>query len=222
MSFTEGIFLLIVMNCVTEAGSEYCSWSNQTLSFVTSCPETKTGVAKRAALKNCESLAFIQNCTEPTKYKYHCVMNEFQNALVEVCAPSSYILGFCTEYNTYGAVIQSNYRLKCSNIDPPCADRYLSSDAYHYKGCYEIVKNHIKKEVSDLQPQPHHLQNTSEGQLNPRESSDRNYVIIIGICSVFIITTFTIGGVLLRMCKTRKFELLNGREIKEKLFKSKE
>lgn len=32
------------------------------------------------------------------------------------------------------------------------------------KGCYDIVKNHIKKEVSDLQPQPHHLQNTSEGQ----------------------------------------------------------
>lgn len=38
--------------------------------------------------------------------------------------------GFCTEYNTYGAVIQPHYRLKCSNVDPPCAARYISTDAY--------------------------------------------------------------------------------------------
>lgn len=99
------ILIRIIFNLIfffKKADSEYCSWSNQTLNFVTSCPETKTEVAKRAALKSCEPLAFIQNCTEPTKYKYHCVMNEFQTAFVEVCAPSSYILGmFSLMYAMY-------------------------------------------------------------------------------------------------------------------------
>lgn len=176
MSFKEAFSLLILMNCLKKADSEYCSWSNQTLNFVTSCPETKTEVAKRAALKSCEPLAFIQNCTEPTKYKYHCVMNEFQTAFVEVCAPSSYILGFCTEYNTYGAVIQPHYRLKCNELDPPCADRYLSTDAYLYKGCYDIVKKHLNKKATGLQLQLGHLQNKTERKLNPEGSIDRSYV----------------------------------------------
>lgn len=46
----------------------------------------------------------------------------------------------CTEYNTYGAVIQPHYRLKCSEVDPPCPGRYLSTDAYLYEGCYNAVK----------------------------------------------------------------------------------
>lgn len=48
--------------------------------------------------------------------------------------------GFCTEYNTYGAVIQPHYRLKCSNVDPPCVDRYISTDAYLCK----LNKNNMR------------------------------------------------------------------------------
>lgn len=46
----------------------------------------------RAKHKDCESLAFIQNCTDPKKFKYHCLINEFENAFIEVCAGSYYIL----------------------------------------------------------------------------------------------------------------------------------
>lgn len=110
--------------------SRYCSWSKQTADRVTSCPKTMVEKAEREQHKNCSSLAFIQNCTDAINFRYHCVINEFENALIEVCAPEYYIHGFCTEYNVYGAVIQPHYHLKCDTVDPPCANRYISTDAY--------------------------------------------------------------------------------------------
>lgn len=41
----------------------------------------------RAKLKKCELQAHQQNCSSIEKIKYHCVMNEFENAFIEVCAP---------------------------------------------------------------------------------------------------------------------------------------
>lgn len=49
------------------------------------------------------------------------------------------------------------------------------------------------------------------------ELSDRNYVIIIGICLVFLIIIFIIGWVLLRMCIKRS-KLLFFLDIKIFLF----
>lgn len=43
------------------------------------------------------------------------------------------IVGFCTEYNTYGMVIQASHHSKCNEVDPPCPSRYLSTDAYKCK-----------------------------------------------------------------------------------------
>ena len=47
----------------------------------------KTAVERRKEIKNCQAKAKYQNCTDPTKFQYHCVLNEYGNALVEVCAP---------------------------------------------------------------------------------------------------------------------------------------
>lgn len=38
-------------------------------------------------------MAGNQNCTDPDNFKYHCVMNELETELVEVCAPQYYIHG---------------------------------------------------------------------------------------------------------------------------------
>lgn len=46
----------------------------------------------RAKSKDCDLLAHSQNCTKPEKFKYHCLMNEFINASIEVCAESYYIV----------------------------------------------------------------------------------------------------------------------------------
>lgn len=141
MQLKHSVFLtFIAVKCLRISDGKFCFWSNKTVDSVTSCPRTKSEMMERARLKNCTSLAFIQNCTETVKFKYHCVMNELEDEFLEVCAPEYYIHDACTEYNTYGAVIQPHYRLKCSEVDPPCPGRYLSTDAYLYEGCYDAVK----------------------------------------------------------------------------------
>lgn len=45
--------------------------------------------------------------------------------------------GYCAEYNTLGARIQLHYNLKCSDVNPQCADQYISTDAY-------LCKSYIK------------------------------------------------------------------------------
>lgn len=84
---TEKVYLFQIVD------STYCSWSKQTASRVTSCPKTMQEMEEREQLKNCLSLAFLQNCTDAINFKYHCVINEFENALIEVCAPEYYIHG---------------------------------------------------------------------------------------------------------------------------------
>lgn len=158
-------------------------------------------MAEREQHKNCSSLAFIQNCTDAINFRYHCVINEFENALIEVCAPEYYIHGFCTEYNVYGAVIQPHYHLKCDTVDPPCANRYISTDAYLYEGCYNVVreKNYWKE--------PHIKSNASVNKLGnissitegsrKRNQPDRNVMIVV-IWMSLTITAF-IGVLILRI-----------------------
>ena len=74
-------------------GKNNCPWSTLTVEKVDSCPLNKMAVNERKERKNCEALAKRQNCTEPKYFSYHCVMNENEDALIEVCAPVYYIAG---------------------------------------------------------------------------------------------------------------------------------
>lgn len=131
-------------------------------------------------------------------------MDEFQKAFGDVCGPLLHIFGFCTEYNTYRAVIQPHYHLKCSNVDPPCVERYISTDAYLYTGCYDIVKNHIFEKPTRVKSQVYNLNNMSKSLeenkiLEPNE--DKAYVIRIGVL-VLVIVIF--GAICLLLgCYTR-------------------
>lgn len=136
--YIVGVLLLLnfAMAC------KRCEWSHKSLTTTNSCPETKSEQQTRAEIKDCTSLASKQNCTEPSKFKYHCVPDELMNTFIEVCAQEIEIVGgFCTEYNIYGMVIQEHRPLKCSDQDPSCPSTYLSTDAYKYKGCYDAVKS---------------------------------------------------------------------------------
>lgn len=69
-------------------GSRSCIWSTKSLKEVRSCPLTKEKWEEREREKDCKSLGRIQNCTtDASKFKYHCVINEFENGFVEVCSP---------------------------------------------------------------------------------------------------------------------------------------
>ncbi|XP_052691865.1 uncharacterized protein LOC128169854 [Crassostrea angulata] len=99
---------------------------------------------------NCGSIQ--QECSkalglDPKRYlfQYHCLMNSWMNATVEVCALNRSILGYCAEFNTDGALIQENYNADCRKYDPPCPKIYNSAEAYKYQSCYESVHNHQQK-----------------------------------------------------------------------------
>jgi hypothetical protein len=63
------------------------------MQYVHACPSNEEETKIAAQKKNCEAIAHIQNCSDPSRYKYHCVMDELEKSYVEVCAPESIILG---------------------------------------------------------------------------------------------------------------------------------
>lgn len=148
-----GIILGIVIYLHTlqiAFGGIICPWSRYTSQRVASCPESRKEMEVRAKKKNCGSIAHEQNCTMPEKIKYHCIMNELENAFLEVCAPEYRIHGYCTEYNEIGNVIQAHHNLKCENMKPPCDSSYLSTEAYRFKGCYDVVRKNIETSSTKL------------------------------------------------------------------------
>lgn len=54
---------------------------------MTSCPATENELKHASSKKHCEVLANIQSCTKPETFRYHCVLNSWNNSTVEVCAP---------------------------------------------------------------------------------------------------------------------------------------
>lgn len=202
----ELIIVTFVISSISIADSRYCFWSKQTAVNVTSCPKTKQEVKEREQSKNCSSLAFIQNCTDAINFKYHCVINEFGNALIEVCAPEYYIHGFCTEYNVYGAVIQPHYHLKCDIVDPPCANRYISTDAYLYEGCYKVITKNSRWRESHINSnttvnKPSNISSITRGSRESLQHSRKDVmIVVIWMCLTLILF---IGVLILRISKQR-------------------
>lgn len=121
-----------------------CQESMLTVRYVTSCPTDEVSWKERAGKMNCESRR--QNCamslgliTQNHRFQYHCLINSHMNETLEVCALSRYILGFCAEFNTNGALVQENFDANCKQYNPPCPQYYHSAKAYRYQYCYELV-----------------------------------------------------------------------------------
>lgn len=127
-----------------------CQKSLLTVRNVNTCPKDGTSWQMAASRMNCESVQ--QECSkalglDPQRFvfQYHCLINSWMNALVEVCALNRSILGYCAEFNTDGALIQDNYHLDCRKFDPPCPNIYNSAEAYKYQSCYDSAYNHQQK-----------------------------------------------------------------------------
>lgn len=119
----------------------YCKESVDSVTVVTFCPKSKEEWDIAARKKNCSKIAAQQTCAAAEKFKYHCVINGYRNALLEVCAPERLILGHCTEFNVIGGVIQDHLTAPCHNRSFPKCDRfYYSTEAYKYPDCYNLVK----------------------------------------------------------------------------------
>lgn len=178
-----------------------CHWSRITAEIVTSCPANKQKMRERAQFKKCEQIAREQNCTERHNFKYHCVMDEQEKAYFEVCAVESIIHDYCAEYNTGGAVVQPNYNLKCSEVNPQCISRwYISTDAYLNKGCYNIVKT--QKPVSSTSVIPDSTTENIDNKQNLEDDAEYYEKVII-IIIVLMLTILIVGISLFVLCRKR-------------------
>lgn len=129
--FTFPALLFAICGLVSNIEAS-CPLANETAEIVLSCPQTEEEWEKAAAKKNCED--FTHPCHT---YIYHCVINAWKNATVEVCAPSKLIVGnVCAEFSFGGNKIQRHYDAKCQR----CPTVYNSSDTFNYSECYDYVK----------------------------------------------------------------------------------
>lgn len=71
----------------------YCQEASGSVQFVESCPTSKAEWDNAARRKDCSRIAAQQNCRT---VEYHCVINEYRNDTLEVCAPSKFI--FCKDF----------------------------------------------------------------------------------------------------------------------------
>uniref|UniRef100_A0A8W8JHW9 LIM zinc-binding domain-containing protein n=2 Tax=Magallana gigas TaxID=29159 RepID=A0A8W8JHW9_MAGGI len=113
---------------------DYCPVSAPTVSVVSKCPTTKTEWDEAASRKKCSHMSAKCGNKSPV---YHCLLNQWRNETVEVCASNWYISGFCAIYNTEEMKVIDDFSRDCTNLTGgPCPTRYISTDAYMYQGCY--------------------------------------------------------------------------------------
>uniref|UniRef100_A0A8W8JNG7 Chitin-binding type-2 domain-containing protein n=1 Tax=Magallana gigas TaxID=29159 RepID=A0A8W8JNG7_MAGGI len=122
------------------AGSNSCEITRSTVRVVNGCPDSEESSIEAAERKNCS--AYANYCDEPERLLYHCVINEYVNQTLEVCAyVQNKVLGKCTSYSISGNVVQANLRADCTEFkENSCSHFYRSDVAYNYPGCYQLTK----------------------------------------------------------------------------------
>lgn len=128
--YTVGL-LLMAKKCL----SRRCFASLPTIQSVESCPTNEEDWRYREKLKNCHDIQ--QDCSSKRRFTYHCAVNEWRNATIEVCAPMKIVFGHCVEFNVKGARIQYNLQ-SCRDFTEPCPVHYDSTDVYKYPECFKI------------------------------------------------------------------------------------
>nr|XP_034335664.1 uncharacterized protein LOC117692276 isoform X1 [Crassostrea gigas]XP_034335665.1 uncharacterized protein LOC117692276 isoform X1 [Crassostrea gigas] len=140
-----GIYTYLIVVLLLTQGSicalQYCPEAVASVEVVKFCPTTEKELDRAAKRKNCDKLATSQNCSSIENFVYHCTINSYRNATLEVCAPKRTILGHCTEFNIVGGVIQDQHSAPCSVTFPKCDKYYTSNDAYKYDDCYKLVQS---------------------------------------------------------------------------------
>ncbi|XP_062591103.1 uncharacterized protein LOC134252633 [Saccostrea cucullata] len=114
-----------------------CKDSLATVTRVWSCPKNTSELRKAVERKRCNDMK--HSCKS---FEYHCVINNWMNETIEVCAPSLLIIGGrCAEFNTDKASIRGNFLTDCKLSSPPCPISYNSTTSYKYFGCFSNIMN---------------------------------------------------------------------------------
>lgn len=213
------LILLVLLIQVHKSSNNYCAESIKSIVTVSSCPTSKEKWNLAASKKHCETHALRQNCTHPTNYVYHCVINQYENEILEVCAQKRIIFGHCTAYNVGGGVIQHHFSAQCSHSAfPKCNRFYLSTEAYKYPDCYQLVRQRLDHTTSNIVNQlvfNQRLDHTTSSTVNQLLFNQRmdhttlstveiKYVVIVSVSAVIAVFTASIWAVILFFyCKSK-------------------
>lgn len=85
--------IMFLKICLQVHKSSNCAESIKSMVIVSSCPTSKEKWDLAASKKHCETHALRQNCTHAFNFVYHCVINQYRNETLEVCAEDKRILG---------------------------------------------------------------------------------------------------------------------------------
>lgn len=77
-------FIFSPLSQTLEASNDACDISRSTIQIVKNCPESEEKWREAAARKNCA--AYANQCSDPKRLVYHCLLNEYINQTLEVCA----------------------------------------------------------------------------------------------------------------------------------------
>ncbi|XP_056015915.1 uncharacterized protein LOC125675068 isoform X10 [Ostrea edulis] len=202
------MLLFLIMNIFQVAatsGVELCSETTvETMRVVKDCPIDKKTWDEREAQMNCSSVVPTQ-CVE---LKYHCVVNGFGNANVEVCAQPKYIQpGSCPEFNEKGRKIQNSHHFKPSH---PPENAFISTDVYNYRECLHLPSPVTSSTTTIRQTTPPtSLPINEKNDSNPafyedksrdKEASHIGWILGISVPVICLIMTFFIC----RWCKKYK------------------
>ncbi|XP_048730227.1 uncharacterized protein LOC125647559 isoform X2 [Ostrea edulis] len=121
------IFMLSKLNGNTcNIYNTTCLASCPTIKRVHACPVNDEEKKEREKQMACEKIT--QTCSEPHRFKYHCIIDE-RGDLMEICAPMVCILGqYCAEFNLGGGLVQEHFDRNCTS----CPFKYDSSTLYRY------------------------------------------------------------------------------------------
>ncbi|XP_078329502.1 uncharacterized protein LOC111103649 isoform X3 [Crassostrea virginica] len=131
--------------------AQSCPESLATKRYVKSCPMSKSAWNAAAEVMNCSAVK--QSCASREEFVYHCLPNSYQNRLIEVCAiPTPITFPVCAEYNEGGNIVTENHFTDCQNYNPPCPNRYHSTEAYKYSECYNVGQSSTTSTTSKPTP----------------------------------------------------------------------
>lgn len=155
------------------AGSNSCNVTRSTVQVVDGCPISEKSWREAAEKKRCDVPA--KQCSEPGRLVYHCVINQYVNQTLEVCAYAQNIVqGKCTSYVFSGNSIQENWRTDCTKFSMnACPTFYRSDEAYKYQGCYQLTKE------------------STAGTNNPMSTRNPDYTVVFTTTSANISSTMS-------------------------------
>lgn len=178
------LILVVLLIQVHRSSNRNCAESINSVVTVPSCPTSKETWELAASKKHCKMHALIQNCTNVNNFIYHCVINHYGNATLEVCAPEQLIFGFCAEFNVDSGAIQIHRSAQCNRAFPKCDDIYVSSNAYKYPDCYQLVYHQRLINTTLI---PVILDHTTS---SPSKTNDRDIYVITWIYIAVVTASF--------------------------------